>query len=316
MPNVYSNNMYNAENSSKDWSLALSRLEGAYSEGTLRAYRTDIRIFVAWRASSGQLNAFPASPETIASFITYEAQRCSVSTIKRRLAALGKIHRLLRLENPVHDQEVVIAVRRVFRTKYSRPRQALGLTRNLRDMLIKAIGDDSLVEKRDRAIIAIGYDTLCRRSELVALQVEDIMIVKRGPAQILVRRSKNDQYGVGRLAYVSASTLELVHRWIEAAQIKSGPIFRAVRNNYVSTKGLHPYSINRIIKQAAIKANLPPENIENLSGHSLRVGAAQDMMASGFDILPIMRAGGWKTTNVVARYIENTDLLQFMSKLR
>jgi integrase/recombinase XerD len=305
----------NSKKQLKAWISEFARLEGAYAEGTLRAYRTDIRIFIAW-CETTEHKPFPASPETLAAFVAHEAQRCSISTIKRRLAALVKIHRLLRLENAVNDQEVVIAVRRVLREKHSRPRQAMGLTRNLRDKLIIAMGDDTLTKKRDRAIIAIGYDTLCRRSELVALQVEDLMVAKEGPTQILVRRSKNDPYGKGRLAYVSAQAMKLVLHWIKAAEIKSGPVFRAVRSNYVSSETMHPHSINRIIKQAATKAGLPPEKIANLSGHSMRVGAAQDMMTAGIDILPIMRAGGWKTTNVVARYIENTDLLHFMSKFK
>ncbi len=42
-----------------------------------------------------------------------------------------------------------------------------------------------------------------------------------------------------------------------------------------------------------------------LSGHSMRVGAAQDMMIAGLDHIAIMQAGGWKTIDVVARYVEN-----------
>jgi hypothetical protein len=37
----------------------------------------------------------------------------------------------------------------------------------------------------------------------------------------------------------------------------------------------------------------------------MRVGAAQDMMVAGFDALAIMQAGGWKSTNVLLRYVEN-----------
>jgi integrase/recombinase XerD len=299
----------------QDWESVLSRLKGAYAEGTLRAYKVDIRSFVGW-CSQHNLEPFPASPETLAAFVTHEAERRSVSTIKRRLAALGKIHQLLRLKNAVNDQEVVIAVRRALRSKYSRPRQALGLTQELRDKLISATSDNDLFSKRNRAILAVGYDTLCRRSELVALQVEDLLILRNTSAKILVRRSKNDPFGQGRLAYISTTALKLLHEWIEAAKIEHGPIFRAIRKNHVYSKALHPYSINRIIKQSANKAQLSKECIANLSGHSLRVGAAQDMMAAGYDILPIMRAGGWKTANVVARYTENTELMSFMGKLR
>lgn len=42
------------------------------------------------------------------------------------------------------------------------------------------------------------------------------------------------------------------------------------------------------------------------SGHSMRVGAAQDLLARGFDIAAIMRAGGWKSVDTVSRYLEQS----------
>ncbi len=80
--------------------------------------------------------------------------------------------------------------------------------------------------------------------------------------------------------------------------------------------GLHPHSIGRIIKQAAQRAGFPIDEVKKLSGHSMRIGAAQDMVTAGLDILPIMAAGGWKTTNVVARYIENADLSPLLKSFR
>jgi hypothetical protein len=40
------------------------------------------------------------------------------------------------------------------------------------------------------------------------------------------------------------------------------------------------------------------------SGHSWRMGAAQDLLCAGFDRAAIMRAGGWKSVNVLGRYLE------------
>lgn len=77
---------------------------------------------------------------------------------------------------------------------------------------------------------------------------------------------------------------------------------------------MHPHSVGVTIKRLAKNAGLSPIEIERLSGHSMRVGAAQDMVTRGLDILPMMAAGGWKTTNVVARYIENADLSPILSR--
>jgi hypothetical protein len=45
-----------------------------------------------------------------------------------------------------------------------------------------------------------------------------------------------------------------------------------------------------------------------VSGHWLRVGAAQELIARGADISAIMRAGGWKTIEVVARYVQKIEV--------
>jgi hypothetical protein len=39
----------------------------------------------------------------------------------------------------------------------------------------------------------------------------------------------------------------------------------------------------------------------------MRVGAAQDLLTRGFDTSVIMRAGGWKSINILARYLEQAD---------
>ncbi len=290
-----------------NWQKQLAILDGAYAESTIRAYRADIQCFVNWCSSNGK-RPFPANPKLIARFISEDADLSSTSTIKRRLAAISKIHRLLKLTNPIQDEEVKLALRRAFRGKFARPKQALGLTAKMRDKLIEACSDGSMTAKRDRALISVGYDTLSRRSELSAICLEDIIFSDRGGSKVIIRRAKNDQYGQGRVAYISNKSTNFLKAWIKAAKIDSGPLFRSIKHNKIHTKAIHPHSINRIIKKAAEKAGMSQQEISNLSGHSMRVGTAQDMMIAGLDILPIMAAGGWKTTNVVARYIENADL--------
>jgi integrase/recombinase XerD len=298
----------------KDWRKALTRLEGAYADSTLRAYRADMEAFESW-CKGAKRAAIPARPGTLAAFVAHQSALVAPSTLKRRLAAIRKIHRLMKLENPAADEEVLIAMRRALRKKPTRPRQALGLTSGLRDRLIAACPESPL-GKRDRAIIALGYDTLCRRAELVALQVEDIVASDNQMDQILIRRSKSDPYGRGRLGYVSADTRELLHVWLRAAKIETGFIFRTVRRGRVGRRPLHPSSINRILKRIAAAAKLHPKEIEAISGHSMRVGAAQDMIVSGLSILPIMQAGGWMSVNVVSRYVENANLSRLLERAR
>src|SRR5208283_2590558 len=247
-----------------DWPMAINRLEGAYSENTLRSYRADFALFEGW-CDSAQRPALPASPETVAEFITQQARHSAPATLRRRLFSIRKVHRLLHLENPVEDEEVAIAMRRVLRTKARRQKQALGLTSDLRDKLISAC-PDTLAGLRDRAMLAVGYDTLCRRSELVSLCMEDLTPLAGGACSILVRRAKNDPFGDGRYGYLSPPTVKALDTWLKAAGIKTGWLFRKVVNDKVGPNALHPYSVNRIIKGAASRAGMDDEAIRNLSG--------------------------------------------------
>jgi integrase/recombinase XerD len=289
-------------NPKPNWDEILNRLEGAYADGTLRAYRADIQAFVTWCKASKQ-RPFPAKPKIVADFVTHEAKHLATSTLKRRLAAISKMHALLRQPNPISDEDVKIALRRALRKRTSRPRQALGLSHELRDALISTF-DESLYGKRNKALVSVGYDILARRSELVSLNIEDI----QERATILIRRSKNDPYGEGRLAALSPRSMQYVSEWLSAANIKTGPIFRSIKGTKINKNSMHVHSVGRILKIAAQNAKLPTHVIESISGHSMRIGAAQDMMLNGCDILPIMAAGGWKSINVVARYVEKTDL--------
>ena len=278
------------------WRAALARLEGAYSENTLRGYRADFAAFEDWCRKEGK-RAIPASPEIVA------------SSLRRRVAGIRKIHRLLRLPNPVEDEEVLLAMRRALRNKPRRPKQAYGLTKDLRDKLIAAC-PKTLIGIRNRAIIAVGYDTLCRRSELVALRVQDLSELAGGAMSILVRRAKNDPFGDGRLGYLTPETVEFLTAWLKASGVTNGWIFRRVWGDRVGVSCLHPFTVNRTIKAMADAAGVDQVVITQLSGHSMRVDDAQDMMANGIGILPVMQAGGWRSMNIVGRYVQEASVTQ------
>jgi len=286
-----------------DWRSALLRLDGAYADNTIRTYRTDVQAYETW-AKGEQLEPFPASAEMIAAFIAARTPHDAASTLRRRIYGLRKIHRLLKLPSLVDDEEVTIALRKALRQKRSRMKQALGLKRDLLERLMAATGDD-LLGLRDRALLALGYATLCRRAELVAIRVEDFgKVDEDGSVSVLIRRSKADPFGYGRVAWVSPHAMEHVRSWLAASGIDEGFVLRTVFGEKIIDEAIAPYSVSRRLKRLAEKAGLDASTIAGLSGHSLRVGAAQDMAEEGFDLLALMTAGGWKTAHVVARYVE------------
>ncbi len=282
-------------------------MSGAYSANTIRSYRADFSIFAAWCKQEGHA-PLPASPETVADFVTAQSESAAPATVNRRRASIAKIHHLLKLENPVRTEEVNLATRTMFRKKGRRQDQALGLTAALKHKIIDAC-PETPSGLRDRALIAVGYDTLCRRAELAQLLVDDLIIKTDGSGTILVRKAKSDQFGDGRLAYLSAEAIDHLKRWLHSADLTAGPIFRAIfPGGSIAAISIHDHAVSSVLKSRAKQAGLGEATVAKLSGHSLRVGAAQDMAAAGIDLGAIMHAGGWKSPDMVMRYIEHMDV--------
>ena len=72
-------------------------------------------------------------------------------------------------------------------------------------------------------------------------------------------------------------------------------------------RDLSTSSVKCMIKSAAKRDGLNPSIVDEFSGHSLRIGAAQDLLHKGFDTAAIMRAGGWKSVNTLPRYLEEAE---------
>ncbi|TCJ39579.1 tyrosine-type recombinase/integrase [Parafrankia sp. BMG5.11] len=283
----------------------LSRCKGAYSDVTLRGYRNDLVVFKSWCAERGA-SWLPADPETIARFVDDEAPTKAIATVKRRICAIQFAHRILDLPSPISHSEVHLALRRASRAKRRRPRQALGLTA---DMLSKIVAKcpDTLAGARDAALFSAGYDTLCRSSELVAMRVEHL---SPDLSSIEVPRSKSDPFGNGRIAYLSPATIGRLEHWLDRSGLHHGPLFRGLHTGKVPQGAMDTSSVRRLIKVAAKRAGIQKEEISALSGHSMRVGAAQDMLVAGIDFLGIMQAGGWRSQGVLARYVEHASTAQ------
>ena len=160
------------------------------------------------------------------------------------------------------------------------------------------------IDLRDRTLLAVAYDTMLRRSELVSLQVCDLVEEMQGDATLLVRRSKTDGEARGDIVYLAPDTVDLVRAWLERARIDDGRLFRSVARGGGIGERLDPSQVPRIFKAMARRAGLPAELIAGLSGHSTRVGATQDMIAAGIELPAILQAGRWKSPAMVNRYGE------------
>ncbi len=274
----------------------------AFSSNTERALRSDFAIYAAWCAEHGH-RALPATPETVAAFVDAMAEVRAPASVRRYVASIATVHRAFGCARTVASPEVRLALQRMHRNKGRRQDQATGLTWPLRQRMVAAAGERA-IDDRNRALLAVAYDTMLRRAELTALQVADLLEEMGGDATVLVRRSKSDGEGRGEIVYIARDTLRLVRRWLDRAGIAEGLLFRSVAKGGRVGERLHPAHVARILKAMARDAGLPDEVVAGLSGHSARVGAAQDMIAAGVELPAILQAGRWKSTAMVNRYGE------------
>jgi integrase len=143
---------------------------------------------------------------------------------------------------------------------------------------------------RERALLCVAYETLARRSELVAVQVRDMEFWPNGTGQALIRRGKTDAEGQGRVAYISRETVKWLKIWLVRAEIKEGAVFRRLVGKDQIGGPLNPASVALIFKRVAQWIGMPARFVEQISGHSTRVGATQDLAALDID-LAAMGAG-------------------------
>ena len=288
-----------------DWRKEFKRLEGAYAPSTMRSYYTDVEIFLSW-CDDQNLAPFPASVETVCRFLEEQAPDRAPSTVRRRLYAIRKVHRLLRLDDPTHDEDINLTFRRIRRAKRTRPKQAKGMTRPYLDKFL-AVQPDNSWGLRNRAMLLLGYELLTRRSELVALTTNDLEILDDGTMRVIIRRSKADPFGQGRIAFTSQKTANAVQDWLAWRGPDINYLFCPIYRGTAVNRDLSTTTVKRLVKSAAKAAGLETEDIDAFSGHSLRVGAAQDLLCAGYDAAAIMRAGGWKSVNILGRYLEMAE---------
>jgi site-specific recombinase XerD len=197
------------------------------------------------------------------------------------------------MDDPTKDPDVTIEMRRMHRKLGRSSSQAGSINLDTLNKMLSA-ADDSIRGMRDRALLLVAYDTLCRRSELVSLQVKDVKTtIKNGieSTSILLRKSKTDQDSMGKWLRLSQRAGLALIEWMKELPEGQEKIMAGINRAHVIGSAVGAGQINRIYKRIAKAAGLDESIIKGISGHSMRVGAAQDLLSSGAS-MPIMMQRG------------------------
>jgi site-specific recombinase XerD len=292
---------------------------------TVRAYLADGRKFVKWCHQRG-LNPRHADPDTIGMHLSSEAARgLSHGSLSRRVAGIR--YALLSIGVPENELP----------TKHQRVRETLsGIPENYPQVshqkaaattpVVRAMLDtcdlDTMLGRRDRALLALGFAGAFRRSELVALNVEDLETVEDG-FRVTIQRSKTNRkpevipIGHGSIL----RPVEAVQAWLQAADITSGPIFLEVhrsgavrrqrtRKGVIRDGRITPAMVALVVKRRAKAAGIKDEEIVRLSGHSLRAGFITSAAEAGKNVFKIMAVSRHKSMDVMRGYVRNREMFK------
>ena len=281
----------------------LKNLKNSKSFNTLRAYKSDYKDFSIFCAKNN-FSSLPADPKIISLYLTHLSQTSKFSTLKRRIASISVIHKLkdhyIDTNHPI-IRENLLGIKRL---KGSNQKAKKPILINDLKHIIDAISKLNIREirkTRDKALILIGFAGGFRRSELVALEIDDIEFVREG-VKIFVKRSKTDQSGEGMTKAIPSfdSTLYCPVLHLQDWMAKGKSINRKIFP--ISDK-----SVALIIKKYA---NLAGLDESRYAGHSLRSGFATSTAEAGAEERNIMAMTGHKTTQMVRRYIKEANLFK------
>jgi len=278
-----------------------AKFEGAFAENTIRGYRHDFDQLAKWCSNEG-IHPLPAPSVSIAAHIDALSETHKAASIRRRINALSTIYRLGRMQDTTKDPDVTLAMKRMHRKLGRAQRQAKPLTKLYLDKMIEA-QDDSPRGLRNKILLLMGYETMRRRAELVGFEFSDVTCLLNGKPALRLGFSKADQYGEGRLIGISGDLEELIAQWGDLVGCE-GKILRSVDKHGNIGEKLEPSAISYILRQVQVNITLPGnKKPRQWTGHSFRVGAAVDLVESGYTIEQVMRKGDWKSAQAGLRYV-------------
>jgi len=161
------------------------------AHNTQRAYASDWRVWVRFCQVSG-FTPMPASPRALETFIEYSLEYSpkvpykyvlpesprrnrKVSVVERALAAIAKVHAWLQLPNPAAHPDVRATWRLNARGRPGK-RQKDPVAWETVEKVLPTYDDQVLKEQRAAALTTTQWSAAVRRSELVAIRVEDLKL--------------------------------------------------------------------------------------------------------------------------------------------
>ena len=283
----------------------IQNIKSSKASNTLRAYKSDFCDFEKF-CIEYNFKSMPAEPKTISLYLTFLSKQAKFSTIKRRLASIKVFHSMtgnyIDLKHPTINENLVSIRRKI--GSFQKAKKPITID-DLKLLVSNIKNEKKIKDKlRNQALLLIGFSGAFRRSELVAISVDDLDFVEEG-VKIFVKKSKTDQSGEGMIKaipYFDKSEfcpVKSLKKWIE--------YLKSEKPNEKIVFNMSDKNVALIIKKNAIATGL---DASNYAGHSLRSGFATSTAESGAEERQIMSMTGHKSSQMVRRYIHESNLFR------
>jgi len=281
------------------------------SVSTARAYACDWRDFEAWCKVAGRC-PLPAGPETLALYVAHgleTGRKCS--SLERRLAAIASAHRAARVDVP-SSLEARGVLNGALRAGAAGPKGKAALSVADLRKCVAGVSKKSALGLRDRAILVLGFASALRRSELVGLDMSDVLVTDRG-VRVFIRRSKTDQVGAGREIGIfpgrraDTCPLRVLRAYLKVRGDEPGPLFLSSDSQGRLRPGrrLLGHNLRMAVLRAVEGAGL---DVKLYGAHSLRAGCITAAAEAGVPESIIMQRSGHKSIAMVARYVRPASI--------
>lgn len=291
------------------------------------AQNTRIAYDKAWLCfkdyfATRDIDPFSVTPEQAVDFIIDLAtsprpksgKTLSMGTVSLYRSGISKKFVKAEKSSPMNHPKVVAVLKGLSRMKGTAPRRVNALRV---DEITRMLGQcpNTLIGKRDAAILAVGFAGALRRSEICGLTTNDVEFIEprnwddSWKMFIYIRRSKTDQEGRGhKIAIPEGRYVKPIKRlrdWLQASKIREGPLFQTMKRGG-SLRGLpmHHSDIPRLVKHYATLIGLDPKLV---SGHSLRAGFVTCAAIHHARLDKIMEVTRHSNPSTVMRYIRDVD---------
>jgi site-specific recombinase XerD len=271
---------------------------------TWNAYAVDLAHFAEWCLRTEQ-QPLPAEPETVAGYLIDHIETLSVATLRRRLAAIAVAHGIIGVPSPTDGEHVSLVwrgLRRVHEPQ-RRPRRVDAVEIRELAVLVAPL-QDTVMDHRDRALLVMGFAGALRRSELSALDVDDVVVE---PERLLVtvreagsRAERIVELPRGRR--LGTCPVRSWRAWVTTAKLTDGAAFRRMTKGGRSLRPerLGDRGVAEVVKRRTLEVGLDPSLF---SGHSLRAGFVTAAARAGVPGVSIARQTGHRSAAALAACI-------------